>query len=1020
MANCKDWLDISLIGCRTTDCAGTPKTCWWKHRGFRNNGKPSFHASGMLCRRTVAWNPCSHALNRNFLSRDSALRCKRPNNAYAKGVSSLERWERGAASTEAAETDAVSVDIQDTENILLKTAELDAPAAQTGSDVEEKGQPLKGIFPGGMRRTEVRLPGLIAMLRVSDVLGPGAKEFLDMLDSAIAGGFTMLVLDSGNDESSGGGRLYEAARLLKSLLRGRAELLVAERLDIAAAAGASGVLLSDEGLPAVVARSTMQNVSASSSVLPLVARSVRSAQSALSATASEGADFLILQVSADADAKIVVSNVCERVSIPVFVQASALNLSAFTLAESSVLLALQAGASGLVFSGDEMKNVAADRIAHLASSLVSAMSNLFQHRSASGAESLMPGTVVDETVNISTKDVATSQAMTLDVQAQKILEEERVLLTSLIELVQEATPEMEEVSLLVDAVAQLDEPVLLVIVGEFNSGKSSVINALLGKRYLNEGVLPTTNEITLLKHAGEVGDGKERSERHPDGHFIFYLSAELLKQMNLVDTPGTNVILKRQQRLTEEFVPRADLVLFVLSADRPLTESEMTFLQYIRQWGKKIIFLLNKSDIYSDVKELDEVVKFVKENAQQLLSVEQAAVYPISARQALKAKNDVVAEDGSPNVEKLLQSTTWKSSGFDKLENYIDDFLGGSSDAGAERKRLKLETPLGIAVALLEACEGQLSTQAEKAEADLDVLEGLVTQLDNTKKAMENDASLLRQRVSALIVAAKGRADNFVDSILRLSNVDGVARYLLGGDRQGKLPVSSNFDQQVMGSIRIDVQRLLEEHQSWLKDTIVRQVSSYTELTKNRWPGLKTTMQERTWSAVTGHVQLNSAIDKKDSIAVLDGFDTQAAKILLEEELRQVVLTTFGGLGAAGVSASVLTSVLPSTWEDLIALGVCSAGGLVGVWNLPSRRAEVKKKVQKVADSFARQMEAAMERELRETVERLEEDIGDVLKPYHEAARAEATRVSKLQHRIQETSSQLRSLRLQIQNLGIS
>lgn len=45
--------------------------------------------------------------------------------------------------------------------------------------------------------------------------------------------------------------------------------------------------------------------------------------------------------------------------------------------------------------------------------------------------------------------------------------------------------------------------------------------------------------------------------------------------MIIVDTPGTNVILQRQQRLTEEFVPRADLLLFVMSADRPLTESEV-------------------------------------------------------------------------------------------------------------------------------------------------------------------------------------------------------------------------------------------------------------------------------------------------------------------------------------------------------------------------------------------------------------------------------------------------------------
>lgn len=60
------------------------------------------------------------------------------------------------------------------------------------------------------------------------------------------------------------------------------------------------------------------------------------------------------------------------------------------------------------------------------------------------------------------------------------------------------------------------------------------------------------------------------------------LGAALLRDVNVVDTPGTNVILERQQRLTEEYVPRADLVLFVMSADRPFTESEVDFLKYIR------------------------------------------------------------------------------------------------------------------------------------------------------------------------------------------------------------------------------------------------------------------------------------------------------------------------------------------------------------------------------------------------------------------------------------------------------
>ncbi len=66
-------------------------------------------------------------------------------------------------------------------------------------------------------------------------------------------------------------------------------------------------------------------------------------------------------------------------------------------------------------------------------------------------------------------------------------------------LVQEVVPSMEEVGLLRDALKQLDQPFLMVVVGEFNSGKSTVINALLGRRFLAEGILPTTNEISVLK-----------------------------------------------------------------------------------------------------------------------------------------------------------------------------------------------------------------------------------------------------------------------------------------------------------------------------------------------------------------------------------------------------------------------------------------------------------------------------------------------------------------------------------------
>ncbi|KAH7306310.1 hypothetical protein KP509_22G005900 [Ceratopteris richardii] len=875
----------------------------------------------------------------------------------------------------------------------------------------EKESALKGIFPAGLHRPEVRLPGLVMMVQVLDVLGSSTNGFLDKLDSAIAAGFTMVVLEAGgsdgDDESSSGARLYEAARLLKATLRGRVELLVADRVDITAAAGVSGVLLSDDSLPVVVARSMLQNVSPQAQVLPLVGRRVSTAEMALLATASEGADFLILQGLGRSDAKTMIDKIKEKISIPIFIHQS----GGLENCEEDYPL-LKEGANGLTFNSMDLRNIPLKDVHGLVSSLLGVMSSIFNRRSSSVSRSSSSADLEQPDIGITTNFI-THESSPLDLEFKAILEEERSLLTSMINLLKEASPEMEEVSLLVDAVVQLDDPFLLMVVGEFNSGKSSVINALLGKRYLPEGVLPTTNEIALLKYASGGSNDKERSERHPDGHFMYYLPAELLKEINLVDTPGTNVILKRQQRLTEEFVPRADLVLFVLSADRPFTESEMEFVKYIMQWDKRVVFLLNKSDIFSDEKELAEVVKFVKDNVQQVLSVEQATIYAVSARRAFQAKDEVGIDNGNLAAEKLLENRSWNLSGFKDFEKFIADFLGGSSDAGAERRRLKLATPLGIALTLLEACNMQVIEQAKKANADLEFLKDMLLQVDTHQKVMEKMSNTEREQLSALINEAKGRAERFVDSILRLSNVDAAASYLLGGDRQGILPVEGSFDAQVMGSTQNDLQSIIERHYKKLAEFRAEKLAHYREFLRTKWPDLEEYRRGKDTN-VSMQVEL-----KSQSLAVLEGFDTQAAKIVLEKELKDVMFTTFGGLGTAGLSASVLTSILPSTVEDLIALVVCSAGGFVGVWSFPNRKEKVKRKVAKVADSFAKQLDDAISSESGQSVDELRQDISELIEPYLQAAETEVRRVDGLREGISQAKSKIERLRLQVQNLGV-
>jgi hypothetical protein len=112
----------------------------------------------------------------------------------------------------------------------------------------EVPQSARGVFPGGFRRAEVRLPGLVLRVRVEEMQNEQKTVLLEEVSAAVAGGVTMIILEAGGDGGSGGAKLYDAGCMLKALLRGRAELLIAERVDIAAASGADGVLLSDEGL----------------------------------------------------------------------------------------------------------------------------------------------------------------------------------------------------------------------------------------------------------------------------------------------------------------------------------------------------------------------------------------------------------------------------------------------------------------------------------------------------------------------------------------------------------------------------------------------------------------------------------------------------------------------------------------------------------------------------------------------------------------------------------------------------
>src|SRR3954470_401583 len=207
-----------------------------------------------------------------------------------------------------------------------------------------------------------------------------------------------------------------------------------------------------------------------------------------------------------------------------------------------------------------------------------------------------------------------SEEIILSQQQHQLLAEELAILERLSAVLEAYPATDEDKDAIDDAAEQLTSLFLLVIVGEFNAGKSAFINALIGAPVMPEGVTPTTSVINLLRFGEQA-----REQMQPNGIIERYYPAPFLNDITVVDTPGTNAIIREHEALTKKFVPRADIVLFVTSADRPFTESERAFLETIREWGKKVVLIVNKSDLIRSEDDVRKIVEFVQENISRLL-----------------------------------------------------------------------------------------------------------------------------------------------------------------------------------------------------------------------------------------------------------------------------------------------------------------------------------------------------------------------------------------------------------------
>src|SRR5919202_1766796 len=579
----------------------------------------------------------------------------------------------------------------------------------------------------------------------------------------------------------------------------------------------------------------------------------------------------------------------------------------------------------------------------------------------------------------------------LDERREALVNRERALLARFIGFLKDFGAPSEDVELVRRALSDLEELFLLVIVGEFNSGKSAFINALLGAEISEEGVTPTTSRITVLRHSPEPVQRERRDRVLEKG----YPNA-FLHEIAIVDTPGTNAIIRHHEELSRGFVPRSDLVLFVTSAERPLTESEREYLELIRDWGKKIILIINKADLLQEEEAAEQVRSFVEGGIRSMLGLT-PPIFIVSALLARKAK----AATSTIERDALL-----KASGFAELERYITDLLDEEG-----RVRLKLESPLGVVEELDRRYRAAVNERLSLLEEDFRTSENVESQLELYKEDMKRDFASRMAEIENIIHALNERGDAWLEENVRLMNF----RELL---RQEK--VQERFKQEVVADTEDIIDGQMDELVDWMVDRNLKQWRAIVEYVERR-------RQARYDERLIGEIgdsfeynrgQLLQSVGKNAS-SVVQHYDRERESEQLASSIQGAVTQTAAlEVGAVGIGAVV---VALATTRFLDATGIIAAAIIAGygLFVLPNRRRKAREEFREKTDSLRERLGEVVRRQFEAELNRSVERMREAIAPYTRFVRTEHARMSEASQALSDLSGEVDALKGEISAPGV-
>ena len=580
----------------------------------------------------------------------------------------------------------------------------------------------------------------------------------------------------------------------------------------------------------------------------------------------------------------------------------------------------------------------------------------------------------------------------LDERWETLAEREKALLGGVVRFLEGFGSPEADVELVRRKLEDLEELFLLVIVGEFNAGKSAFVNALLGAEVSTEGVTPTTDRITVLRYADEPSLTERREGVVERGY-----PNDFLREVAIVDTPGTNAIIRHHEELSRGFVPRSDLVLFVTSADRPFTESERGYLELIRDWGKKIVLVVNKVDLLRDDEAREEVRSFVEEGVRSMLGLK-PPIYFVSAYLARKAK--------SPHLGSLESDALLNASGFGELERYVRGLLDEEG-----RVRLKLESPLGVVEELVRRYGLSVNERLGLLDEDFKMSENVESQLAAYAEDMRRDFEARLAEMENIVLRMSERGDAWLEENIRLLNI----RELLRREK-----VQERFKEEVVADTEALIDERVGELIDWMVDRNLKQWRSVVEYVNRR-------RQAKYDEHIIGEVGDNFEYNRSQLLQsvgrnaqdVVRRYDREKESAELALSIQDAVTrTAASGAGALGLGALVVT-LFTTRFLDVTGLIAAAVIAGYGLFILPNRRrkarAEFATETNALRERLVEVVRRQFETELARSVERMREAIA----PYTRFVRTEHARMTEAKGSLSGITEEVEALRAEISAPGV-